>query len=85
MKLLLKYPLSLDEMPYTAEVILETGTKINIDRATRDELIVDVPGEDVDDVIALFHEKGVVRYFLENQVRRGEMCSVGGMRKSMST
>ena len=75
MKLLLKYPLSLDEMPYTAEVILETGTKINIDRATRDELIVDVPGEDVDDVIALFHEKGVeVRRLMEMIVLNEERC-----------
>lgn len=59
MKLLLKYPLPLDEMPYTAEVILETGAKINIDRATRDELIVDVPEDDVDAVAALFNKKGV--------------------------
>lgn len=59
MKLLLKYPLPLDEMPYTAEVILETGAKINIDRATRDELIVDVPGDDVEQVARLFRKKGV--------------------------
>lgn len=59
MKLLLKYPLPLDEMPYTAEVILETGAKINIDLATRGELIVDVPGDDVEHVAELFREKGV--------------------------
>lgn len=75
MKLLLKYPLPLDEMPYTAEVILETGTKINIDRATRDELIVDVPEDDVDDVASLFHEKGVgVRRLLELIVWDEERC-----------
>jgi hypothetical protein len=45
MKLLLKFPLPLDELPYTAEVILETGVKISIDTATRGELILDVPGE----------------------------------------
>jgi ferredoxin len=59
MKLLLKYPLPLDEMPYTSEVILETGAKINIDRATRGELIVDVPRDDVEHVAELFREKGV--------------------------
>ncbi|MBA5941975.1 MAG: 4Fe-4S binding protein [Methanophagales archaeon] len=75
MKLLLKYPLPLDEMPYTAEVILETGTKINIDRATRDELIVDVPEDDVDDVASLFHEKGVgVRRLQELIVWDEERC-----------
>lgn len=59
MKLLLIYPLPLDEMPYTAEVILETGVKINIDRATRGELIVDVPNDTVDQVADLFRAKGV--------------------------
>ncbi|MEA2075980.1 MAG: 4Fe-4S binding protein [Euryarchaeota archaeon] len=59
MKLLLKYPLPLDEMPYTAEVIIETGAKINIDLATRGELIVDVPNDDVEHVAELFREKGV--------------------------
>jgi ferredoxin len=59
MKLLLKFPLSLDEMPYTAEIILETGVKINIDRATRGELIVDVPYEKADQIAELFREKGV--------------------------
>jgi len=59
MKLLLIYPLPLDEMPYTAEVILETGVKINIDRATRGELIVDVPNDKVDQVAELFRVKGV--------------------------
>lgn len=59
MKLLLIYPVPLDEMPYTAEVILETGVKINIDRATRGELIIDVPNEAVDQVAELFRAKGV--------------------------
>ncbi|MBN1761872.1 MAG: 4Fe-4S binding protein [Methanomicrobia archaeon] len=59
MKLLLKFPLSLDEMPYTAEVVLETGVKLSIDSATRGELIVDVPGNKVDQVAELFREKGI--------------------------
>lgn len=59
MKLLLKFPLSLDEMPYTAEVVLETGVKLSIDSATRGELIIDVPGNKVDQVAELFREKGI--------------------------
>jgi len=59
MKLLLTYPLPLEEMPYTAEVILETGVKINIDWATRGELIIDVPSDKVDQVAELFRGKGV--------------------------
>ena len=59
MKLLLKFPLSLDEMPCTAEVVLETGVKLSIDSATRGELIVDVPGTQVDQVAELFREKGI--------------------------
>lgn len=59
MKLLLKFPLSLDEMPYTAEVILETGVKLNIDSATRGELIVDVPQNEVEHVAELFRARGV--------------------------
>jgi len=75
MKLLLRYPLPLDEMPYTAEVILETGAKINIDRATRDELIVDVPGDNVEHVAELFREKGVeVRKLLKLITWNEERC-----------
>jgi ferredoxin len=75
MKLLLRYPLPLDEMPYTAEVILETGAKINIDRATRDELIVDVPGDDLEHVAELFREKGVeVRKLLKLIAWDEERC-----------
>ncbi|MBK5189970.1 MAG: 4Fe-4S binding protein [Methanosarcinales archaeon] len=75
MKLLLRYPLPLDEMPYTAEVILETGAKINIDRATRDELIVDVLGDNVEHVAELFREKGVeVRKLLKLITWDEERC-----------
>jgi ferredoxin len=59
MKLLLKFPLSLDEMPYTAEVVLETGVKLSIDSATRGELIIDVPRSKVDQIAELFREKGI--------------------------
>ncbi len=63
MKLLLRFPSYLHEEPYTAEVILETGAKINIDRANvdavRGELIIDVPRDNVERVASLFREKGV--------------------------
>ena len=63
MKLLLRFPSYLHEEPHIAEVILETGAKINIDRANvdavRGELIIDVPRDNVERVAALFREKGV--------------------------
>jgi ferredoxin len=64
MKLLLRrFSSDLHDTPYTAEVILETGAKINIDRANvdavRSELIIDVPNDKVEQVSALFKQKGV--------------------------
>ena len=63
MKLQLRFPRPGYKTPRTAEVILETGAKINIDRANvdavRGELIVDVPGDKVEHVAELFREKGV--------------------------
>ena len=64
MKLLLSFPSHLHGMPYTAEVILETGAKINIDRANVNavcgELIIDVPDEKVEEVARRFEARGVV-------------------------
>jgi ferredoxin len=75
MKLLLKFPLPLDELPYTAEVILETGVKISIDTATRGELILDVPGEQADQVADLFRAKGIeVRRLLKLVAWNDERC-----------
>lgn len=63
MKLLLRFPAYLHETPHTAEVILETGVKMNIDRANvdpvRGEVIIDVPNAKVELVAELFKEKGV--------------------------
>jgi NAD-dependent dihydropyrimidine dehydrogenase PreA subunit len=63
MKLLLRFPRPGHDIPRTAEVILETGAKINIDRAFVDavkgELIVDVPRDKVESVEEHFREKGV--------------------------
>ncbi|MCW3135423.1 MAG: 4Fe-4S dicluster domain-containing protein [Canidatus Methanoxibalbensis ujae] len=64
MKLLVCFPSHVHGMPYTAEVILETGAKINIDRANvdavRGELIIDVPDEKAEHVIEQFRKRGVV-------------------------
>jgi len=64
MKLLLRrFSSRLHDTPYTAEVILETGAKINIDRANVDavraDLIIDVPKDKVERVVELFREKGL--------------------------
>jgi ferredoxin len=64
MKLLVRrYSTDLHETPYTAEVILETGAKINIDRAyvdaVRADLIVDVPRDKLEQVAEHFKRKGV--------------------------
>ncbi len=64
MKLLLRRSSThLHDTPYTAEVILETGAKINIDRANVDavraDLIIDVPKDKVERVAELFREKGL--------------------------
>ncbi len=63
MKLQLRFPPHLHEAPNTAEVILETGARINIDRAyvdaVRGELIIDVPDDKAEQVVSLFKQKGV--------------------------
>ena len=75
MKLILKYPLSLDEMPYTAEIIIETGVKLSIDSASRGELIIDVPKDKADHVAELFREKGVeVRKLMKLIAWNEERC-----------
>lgn len=59
----MRFPSHLHEMPRIAEVIIETGAKINIDRANvdavRGELIIDVPSDKEARVAALFRERGV--------------------------
>ncbi len=75
MKLILKFPLSLDEMPYTAEVVLETGVKLSIDSATRGELVIDVPNDKVEHVAELFRKKGVeVRKLMKLIAWNEERC-----------
>jgi ferredoxin len=75
MKLLLKFPLSLDEMPCTAEIVLETGVKISIDTATRGELVIDVPNDESEQVAELFRGKGVeVRKLMKLIAWNEERC-----------
>ena len=80
MKLLLRFPSHLHERPYTAEVILETGAKINIDRAqvdaTHAELVVDVPDDKAARVAELFRERGVEVRALKRLIVRDEMRCV---------
>ena len=63
MKLQLRFPPHLHGVPNTAEVILETGARMNIERAyvdaVRGELIIDVPRDKVERVMELFKQRGV--------------------------
>lgn len=64
MKLLLRrYSPRLHGTPYMAEVILETGAKINIEHAKVDavhaEVIIDVPNDKLEEVVERFKQKGV--------------------------
>ena len=50
------------EDPLLADVVLETGVRINIDRALVDasvgEIVIDVPDERVEEVAAAFRKRG---------------------------
>lgn len=63
MKIVLKFPQSIMQNPLIADVVLETGVRINIDRAFVDasvgEIVVDVPDEDVERVAAAFRHRDV--------------------------
>lgn len=80
MKLLLRFPSHLHERPYTAEIILETGAKINIDRAYVDavhaEVVVDVPDDKARRVVELFKERGVEVRILKKLIVWDEMRCV---------
>ncbi len=76
MKLLLRFPPDLHETPHTADVILETGARINIDRANVDavqgEAVIEVPKEKEVQVAALFEQKGVEVRRLWRLIERDE-------------
>jgi L-aspartate semialdehyde sulfurtransferase ferredoxin len=61
-KIILKFPQKTMEDPLLADVVLETGVRINIDRALVDasvgEIVIDVPDERVEEVAAAFRKRG---------------------------
>ena len=62
MKIILKFPQEVMQDPLLADVVLETGVRINIDRALVDasfgEIVIDVPDEHVEEVAAAFRQRG---------------------------
>lgn len=62
MKIILKFPQKIMQDPLLADVVLETGVRINIDRALVDasvgEIVIDVPDERVEEVAAAFRKRG---------------------------
>ena len=62
MKIVLKFSQKIMQDPLLADVVLETGVRINIDRAFVDayngEIVIDVPDEGVEEVAAAFRRRG---------------------------
>ncbi len=62
MKIVLKFSQKIMQDPLLADVVLETGVRINIDRAFVDpsigEIVIDVPDERVEEVAAAFRRRG---------------------------
>jgi len=62
MKIVLKFPQKILQNPLLADVVLETGVRINIDRALVDasvgEIVIDVPDERVEEVAEAFRRRG---------------------------
>ncbi len=63
MKIILKFPQKNMESPLLAEVVLETGVLINIDRAFVDaataEIVIDVPDDEKEKVADAFRRRDV--------------------------
>jgi len=79
MKLFLRFSPEIIKSPIIADIILETGAKLNINKAniTPDigEIITDVPKDKVDDVMNAFKVRGVEVTVLERPViRDDEKC-----------
>jgi ferredoxin len=62
-KIILKFPQKIMENPLLAEVVLETGVLINIDRAFVDpataEIVIDVPDDKKERVVDAFRRRSV--------------------------
>jgi ferredoxin len=63
LKIILTFPQDIMQNPLLAEVVLETGALINIDRAFVDaaiaEIVIDVPDDDKGKVVDAFRRRGV--------------------------
>lgn len=63
MKISLKYPSKKAQEPYTAEIVLLTKARMNINwaniGATYAEMIIDVPDEKCDEVLEQYRTRGV--------------------------
>ncbi len=74
MKMLLHFTPQIIKKPLIAEVVLETGVLVNINKATIDvtggELIINVPDKDVNKVIKSFKSRGVDVVTLEKPIIR---------------
>jgi NAD-dependent dihydropyrimidine dehydrogenase PreA subunit len=61
-KIVLKFSQKIMQDPLLADVVLETGVRLKIDRAFVDasigELVIDVPDERVEEVAAAFRRRG---------------------------
>lgn len=62
MKIVLKFSQKIMQDPLLADVVLETGVRLKIDRAFVDasigEIVIDVPDERVEEVAAAFRRRG---------------------------
>lgn len=74
MKMLLRFDHQIVKKPLIAEVVLETGILVNINKATIDvtggELIINVPDKDTKKVIKSFKLRGVEVTTLEKPITR---------------
>jgi len=79
MKMLLRFDHKIIKKPLIAEVVLETGVLVDINKATIDvtggELIINVPDKDAKKVIKSFKSRGVEVTTLEKSIiRTDEEC-----------
>lgn len=79
MKMLLRFDHQIIKKPLIADVVLETGVLVNINKATIDvtggELIINVPDKDAKKVIKSFKSRGVEVTTLEKPIiRTDEEC-----------
>ncbi|MCW7076693.1 MAG: 4Fe-4S binding protein [Candidatus Syntropharchaeales archaeon] len=76
MKIRLVYTPSIIQEPLIAEIILETGAKININRAdigaVSGEMVVDVPEDKYNRVVRLFRDKGLKISLLHQPIFRDD-------------